>query len=524
MIKQLCLYSQKSLMTILVFLTIGSIQMFAQCPTVNTPTQTFCDVEAPTISSLVAINNGNGVRWYATASSLTPLSAGTGLLNGEDYYADDNSGICGTRQRVDVVIYRTPTGLNFQGVCVDNPMEATIADLVANGNDIRWYSVPNGGAPLLPSTILIDNTIYYADQSNPITGCRTSRLSVFVNVGVVPVPIGDAIQEFCSNQTPGPTIADLVASGTNNNWYDTISSASPLDLSTPLVNGASYFATTVDPPCESIERLEVLVVFNAPNDPGTNGNIDVCQTEIIPTQTVDLFSGLGGTPMPNGTWTGPFPTSNGSTGTVDITSMTVAGSPYVFTYSVINSAGCPQASSTVSISIIETSNAGTDGSVTFCGNGSPIDLFTVLGGTPDAGGTWSPSLASGSGIYNPNVDTAGIYTYTVNGISPCADATANVTVTIVPPPNAGTNGSVSFCGNGLPLDLFDSLGGSPDTGGIWSPALASGTGMFDPSLDATGTYTYTVAGTAPCADDTAEVTVTILPPPNTGTDGSVTPL
>ena len=152
---------------------------------------------------------------------------------------------------------------------------------------------------------------------------------------------------------------------------------------------------------------------------------------------------------------------------------------------------------------------------------TPVDLFTVLGGTPDAGGTWSPSLASGSGIYNPNVDTAGTYTYTVNGISPCADATANVNVTIVPPPNAGTNGSVSFCGNGLPLDLFDSLGGTPDTGGTWSPALASGTGVFDPALDAAGTYTYTVAGTAPCTDDTAEVTVTILPPPNAGTDGSV---
>jgi hypothetical protein len=69
----------------------------------------------------------------------------------------------------------------------------------------------------------------------------------------IPVPTGDAILEFCSDQQP--TIADLVASGTNNNWYNTISSASPLDPSTPLVDGASYFATTVDPPCESIERL-----------------------------------------------------------------------------------------------------------------------------------------------------------------------------------------------------------------------------------------------------------------------------
>ncbi len=517
----MCLYSRRSLLLALILLILGFTNAFSQCPTVTVPVQTFCDIQGPKISNLLAVNNGNGVRWYATATSLTPLSPTSGLINGEDYYADDNSGTCGTRQRVDVLIYSHPVGLNFQGVCVDDPNEATIADLVATGNDVRWYIVASGGTALLPTSILMDNTIYYADQSNPTTGCRTSRLSVFVNVGVVPVPTGQAIQEFCADQQPVPTIADLVASGENNNWYNTISSALPLDPATPLENGTSYFATTVDPPCESMERFEVLVVFNVPNDPGTNGSIEICETEVITTQTVNLYNGLNGTPMPGGSWTGPFPITNGSTGTVNITGMTVSGSPYIFTYTVETSTGCPPASTTVEVVIIAPPNAGINGVVKFCQNGLPTDLFNSLNGTPDSGGTWSPTLSSGTGIFNPSVDVAGIYTYTVSGTLPCTDAMATVTVSIILPPNAGTNGSVTFCENGSITNLFLSLGGIPDLGGTWSPVLSSGTGLFDPDLDAPGTYTYTVTANFPCIDDTATVTVTILPPPDAGTNGTV---
>ncbi|MGJ8591292.1 MAG: gliding motility-associated C-terminal domain-containing protein [Aquaticitalea sp.] len=517
----MCLYSRKSLFTTLVLWTLGSINIFAQCPIVTSPTQTFCDIQTPIVGNLLATNVGNGVRWYATANSAVPLSPAAGLINGEDYYADDNTGTCGARPRVDVVIYGQPMGLSFQGVCVDDPLEATISDLIASGNDVRWYLVSNGGVALSPTTVLNDNTIYYADQANPTTGCRTSRLSVFVNVGVVPVPVGNAIQEFCFDQQPAPTVADLVASGTTNNWYNTISSALPLDPSTPLVDGANYYATTVDPPCESIERLEVLVIFNQPNDPGTDGTIEVCEPDITPTQTVNLFDGLNGTPMTGGTWTGPLPTSNGSTGTVNISTMTSIGSPYVFSYTVDASPGCAATTATVSVIIITPQNPGTNGAVTFCGNGTPTDLFDSLGGTPDAGGAWSPALTSGTGLFDPNVDAAGVYTYTITGIPPCMDVMATVTVTLTPPPNPGTNSAVPFCGNETPTDLFNSLGGTPEAGGTWSPALSSGTGLFDPNLDPAGIYTYTVVGTPPCLDATATVTVTLTPPPNAGTNGAV---
>ncbi|MBC8882869.1 hypothetical protein H9X57_04250 [Flavobacterium piscinae] len=86
-----------------------------------------------------------------------------------------------------------------------------------------------------------------------------------------------------------------------------------------------------------------------------------------------------------------------------------------------------------------------------------------------------------------------MYTYTLIGTPPCANSTASVTVTVNPTPNPGEAGVAPFCANSPADDLFNYLGGTPDAGGTWSPALASGTGVFDPAQDTAGVYTYTVS-------------------------------
>ncbi|WP_290863235.1 hypothetical protein, partial [Flavobacterium sp.] len=409
--------------TFLLLLLFTGNELLAQCPTVTNLNQSFCDIQSPTVANLQATNNGGGIAWFATDISTIPLAPGTGLVNGEDYFADNSAGNCGTRIRVVVTVYSAPTGQNFQGVCVDFPSQATIASLIAIGNNVQWYNVPVGGSPLPSTTVLIPNTIYYANQTNPDTGCLTSRLSVFVSVGVVPVPTGSAIQIFCENPSNPPTVANLNASG-NNNWYLTTTSALPLDIDTPLINGQTYYATTVDPPCESLERLEVTVTIQPFNNAGSNGVFDICETELLTTAPINLFDILGGTPFSSGVWSGPLLTSNGNLGTIDVSLLTLAGSPYVFTYTVSESTECPIATSTVTINVIATKNAGTNGSITLCTTSPSIDLFTLLGNSPETGGTWSPALASGTGVFDPAVDTAGTYTYTIVGTPPCADSTA----------------------------------------------------------------------------------------------------
>jgi len=91
-------------------------------------------------------------------------------------------------------------------------------------------------------------------------------------------------------------------------------------------------------------------------------------------------------------------------------------------------------------------------------------------------------------------------TDTFGNVNTC-DATVTVTAS-----NPGTNGAISLCGDSVVIDLFDILGGNPGTGGLWSPSLNSGTGVFDPSIDTAGVYVYTASA---CSSAGATVTVVI---------------
>ncbi len=499
------------------FFFFGGLEIsLAQCPILVNTNQSFCDVQNAKVSDLMATANGNGVRWYPTANSTIPLSNTTELLNGTDYYVDDNSGSsCVPRQSVRVSIFSSPTGQSFQGVCVSNANNATIANLIANGNGIKWYSVSVGGSALASSTVLANNTIYYASQTNPNSGCESSRLSVFVNVQVILPPTGDRDQFFCKDVSNPPSISDLDASG-NNNWYSTMNSPTPLSLGTSLVNGQSYFASTVAPPCESEDRLEVIAHLLEPNKAGSSTPVKICSSEISTTAPIDLFSKLGGIPDATGVWTGPLSTTNGNQGTLDVSTLTVDGSPYVFTYTVSTSSVCPPAKATISIDVIPSPDAGSGGSLSVCSDSPSQNLFLSLGGSPETGGSWSPALTSGTGFFDPKIDAAGIYTYTVSGVFPCPDARATVNVVVSQVPKAGVDANLKICSNGFPQDLFVLLGNTAQSGGFWSPAMASGSGIYNPSVDPAGIYTYTVMGIAPCANDSASINVSKIIAPNAG--------
>jgi mucin-2 len=521
----------------LVAFLFGAAKSFAQCPTVTDNTQSFCDLQSPTVSSLVATNNGGGVAWYANATGGSALAPATGLVNGEDYFADSTAG-CGTRAVVTVTIYSAPTGQNFQGVCVGVAGDATIADLIANGNNIQWYGSPSGGTALPSTTVLMDNTIYYASQTNPdAPSCESSRLSVFVNVGVVPTPTGAPIQQFCNNPGgPAPTIADLVASGVNN-WYPTATSAVQLPTSTPLVNGQSYYATTVDPPCESQSRLEVTAQLLAPNNSGTNGTRGICQNLVATTPPFNLFPLLGGTPDNTGVWSGPIATSNGSLGTLNPSTMTVAGSPYVFTYTV-NNGVCAASSSTVTVTILPSPTASISGNATICSGASATVTFT---GTPNATVTYN----NGSGNQTIVLNAAGTATITTtytatttytlvsvasSGTPSCSQTlTGSITINVLALPTAAIASNVSVCSGGSATVTFT---GTPNATVTYNTGGGNQTIVLNAAGTATITNTYITtttfnlvsvasSGTPSCTRPlTGSVTVTVIQPPTVAISGS----
>jgi gliding motility-associated-like protein len=235
----------------------------------------------------------------------------------------------------------------------------------------------------------------------------------------------------------------------------------------------------------------------------------------ISSPSIDLFLLLGSTAQPGGTWT---PTLASGTSIFN----PALDNSGIYTYTLTATPPCSDVSVTVSVNVHPIPDAGNDGNVSLCSNNDPVDLMTYLGSTAQSGGTWSPTLASGSSIFNPAVDNSGTYTYTITGIAPCVDDTAQLTISVTPGPEAGTDNTVTLCVDSSPYDLFTALGPLAQAGGTWSPSLASGSGVFDPTLDTAGSYTYTFFGTQPCDNDTAVITVIVNPIPDAGSDGVIT--
>ncbi|MEX1192703.1 MAG: hypothetical protein WEA99_12080, partial [Brumimicrobium sp.] len=65
--------------------------------------------------------------------------------------------------------------------------------------------------------------------------------------------------------------------------------------------------------------------------------------------------------------------------------------------------------------------------------------------------------------------------------------------------DAGSDGNVTVCSSSAGLNLYDQLGGTPNTTGTWTGPSALGggyLGTFDPATHTPGVYTYEVSGTA----------------------------
>ncbi|MEZ4807403.1 MAG: gliding motility-associated C-terminal domain-containing protein [Flavobacteriales bacterium] len=231
---------------------------------------------------------------------------------------------------------------------------------------------------------------------------------------------------------------------------------------------------------------------------------------------VALFPALGGNPGVGGTWTDP----NGAahSGTFDPTTDPVGD----YTYLLNIGAGC-SSYGVVTTSTVPHADAGTDGAGTYCTDGVPVDLFALIGGTPQAGGQWTdPNGDPVTATLDPTIQPSGNYQYEVTGTTPCPNDASIVAITINQAVDAGLPTSITVCTDAAPLDMYGALDGTPTPGGSWTdPSGAPMSGTFNAQTDQVGVYTYLVQTALPCLDHTNTLTISVDPAPNAGMDGSI---
>lgn len=176
--------------------------------------------------------------------------------------------------------------------------------------------------------------------------------------------------------------------------------------------------------------------------------------------------------------------------------------------------------STYILNINPLPNAGIGSVISICGSGNEINLFSFLGGSPQSGGTWTgPStLSNGSlGTFIPGSNTSGIYTYTITGISPCGNASANVEVQVNDNTEAQINYPGPYCINiSTPQQpIINGAGGGTFSATPAGLSLNTITGAVTPSLSSPGTYTVTysipASGSCPAFSTTENVVITAIP-------------
>lgn len=151
-----------------------------------------------------------------------------------------------------------------------------------------------------------------------------------------------------------------------------------------------------------------------------------------------------------------------------------------------------------------------DTDVVLCSSGI-TNLLDEIDGNPEPNGTWTPPLASGTDFFDPNLDLPGVYNYSYVG--DCSIIDVDITVTIQQAPFAGTDTNLTVCNNDAPINLFPLLGTAATAGGTWNPALASGTNIYNPSVDLGGNYNYVIASDEICDEITATIAITNNPLP-----------
>ena len=281
--------------------TINSYQYRAVCTTINGSTnsnvanltvvtttvptssnQEFCI--SGTVAGLSAV--GTTLNWYSTETNGSPL-ASTDALSTGTYYVSQTENSCESN-RTSVLVTVNP-----------QPIQPTLACYETasfNSNTCSWDV--SGTLPEQPTLACYETASFNSETCSwevsgllpeqPTLACyeTTSFNSETCSWDVTGTPISAPTGETAQTINSGQTIADLVVAGSNILWYsssaEALSNSNPLETTTVLLDGTTYYAMQSVNGCFSSSPLAVTVTINL-----SNSNFDMVGLEYYPNPVIN---------------------------------------------------------------------------------------------------------------------------------------------------------------------------------------------------------------------------------------------
>lgn len=214
-----------------------------------------------------------------SATTIDPLSytlPGTYVIHW--VFNDGNGNSTNQNQNVIITGEVPPIAASVQSFCAIT--QPKLSNITITGSGIKWYDAAGN---LLPNTTpLVNGTTYSATQT--VNGCDSLPTSVQVTINDTNPPTGTATQTFCP--TENATLANIIVTGQNIKWYNAAGTLLP--LTTPLINGQTYYATQTQNGCESSLNLAITVVISNDIVPASNYTTTFCNSTTSNTLVVNL--------------------------------------------------------------------------------------------------------------------------------------------------------------------------------------------------------------------------------------------
>jgi gliding motility-associated-like protein len=225
---------------------------------------------------------GEIFNWYTTPTGGTPVFTGatftTPAINGNvTYYAeakDPVTGAISTTRAIGTITVNLAPDITVtpptQGINSGKTATFT-ASSTTPGATFTWYTTATGGTPIGTGAVfttpaLSENTIYYMEAKNPLTGRSSIRATGTVTINPMPdITVTPPTRTIDAGQT-GAFTASSSTPGTVFNWYTTATGGTPIytgaNFTTPVITGnVIYYVEAKDPVTGAVSATRATAII-----------------------------------------------------------------------------------------------------------------------------------------------------------------------------------------------------------------------------------------------------------------------